>query len=203
MTEEVPQYALRAYALFFAMHGTSEEFGQSDLDWIVGQSMKKKIFSLLSRSGWIRKVARNRYACVSPERAVRGLLDFRVPELIREAERQYAFTGLSAIEIWSDYSYVQRGLEKSPYFIEVLNRDLGYWKGFFGAHGIPTYVDKGGTIGEYVILKPVEHIIATEKGGFSVVKLAEAERLAKSNDIYAYAYDYMREKYGSAAAQRK
>ena len=45
MTNEIPQYGLRAYALFFTRHGTEEQFGQTDLDWIVGQSMKKKNFS--------------------------------------------------------------------------------------------------------------------------------------------------------------
>ena len=124
MTIEIPQYGLKAYALFFIKHGSTEEFDQRDLDWIVGQSMKKKIFSLLLHSGWIKKRSRSTYVCVNPEKAMKSLLDFRVPEVVKEAERPYAFTGLSAIEIWSDYSYVQRGLENSPYFIEVLRKDL-------------------------------------------------------------------------------
>ena len=47
MTTEIPQYGLKAYALFFAKHKDKEGFKQSELDWIVGQSMKKKIFELL------------------------------------------------------------------------------------------------------------------------------------------------------------
>ena len=58
---EIPGYGLRAYALFFSRHGSSESFSQNELDWIVGQSMRKKIFSLLLKSGWIRKVSRNSY----------------------------------------------------------------------------------------------------------------------------------------------
>ncbi len=200
MTNEIPQYGLKAYALFFTKHGLTEEFGQQDLDWIVGQSMKKKIFSLLLRSGWIKKKSRNTYLCVSPENAIKGLLDFRVPEIIKKAQRSYAFTDLSAIEIWSDYSYVQRGLEKSPYFIKILKKDLIYWKTFFSKQSIPFYVKEGTTIGEYVILKPVEHFTATEKEGFSVITLAETEKLAKANEIYRYAYNYIRRKYGSASS---
>ena len=36
-----------------------------------------------------------------------------VPKEIIEAKKEYVFTELSAVEIWSDYSYVQRGIEKS------------------------------------------------------------------------------------------
>lgn len=200
MTKVIPQYELKAYALFFMKHGSTEEFAQRDLDWIVGQSMKKKIFSLLLRSGWIKKKSNGTYVCVSPEKAIKGLLNIRVPEVIKKAQRPYAFTDLSAIEIWSDYSYVQRGLEKSPYFIKVLKKDLIYWKTFFSKQSISFYIKEGTTIGEYVILKPVVHFTATEKEGFNVISLAETERLAKANEIYLDAYNYMRQKHGSTSA---
>src|SRR3989344_7348604 len=127
MTTEIPQYGLKAYALLFSKHGTKETFGQSELDWIVSQSMKKKIFSLLLRTGWIQKKDAG-YLCTSPTDAVTGLLEFRVPDIIKKATKLYAFTRLSAVEIWSDFSYVQRGREKSPYFIKILRKDLKYWK---------------------------------------------------------------------------
>lgn len=198
MTIEIPQYGLKAYALFFTKHGTTEAFSQRDLDWIVGQSMKKKIFSLLLKAGWIKKKSRNTYVCLSPEKAIEGLFDFKVPETMKKAERQYAFTGLSAIEIWSDYAYVQRSMEKSPYFINVLKKDLRYWKAFFAKQNIPFYTNEGTTIGEYVILKPVGRLVSVEKGEYRVISLSEAEKLAKSNEIYSYAYNYMRRKYGTA-----
>lgn len=197
MTIEIPQYGLKAYALFFTRHGSSEEFAQSDLDWLVRQSMKKKIFSLLLKAGWIEKRSRETYVCISPERAVKGLLDFKVPDTIKHAERPYAFTDLSAIEIWSDYSYVQRGMEKSPYFVNVLKKDLDYWKTFFGKYGITFYVSEGSTIGEYVILKPVDSLQFIEKDGIGVIGLSETEKLAKGNEIYAYAYKYMVRRYGA------
>lgn len=199
VTNEIPQFVLKAYALFFTRHGTEEQFGQMDLDWIVGQSMRKKIFSLLLRAGWIRKKSRDSYVCVSPEMAVRGLLDFKVPGAMGTAEKPYAFAELSAIEIWSDFSYVQRGREKSPYFVHVLRKDLNYWKSFFSKKNITFYIDHGATIGEYVIIKPVSRLKAVQKDGFSVVSLSETERIAKSNEVYCYAYDYMRRKYGNAS----
>ncbi|HLD38255.1 MAG TPA: hypothetical protein VJA20_02345, partial [Candidatus Nanoarchaeia archaeon] len=137
MYNEIPKYGLRAYALFFSKHGLSEEFSQSDLDWIVGESMKKKIFSLLLNNGWIKKASTGSYKCINPEMILKGLLEFKVPQIIKESKKPYAFTGLSAIEIWSDYSYIQRGREKSPYYIKVLRKDLKYWKSFFNRNRIP------------------------------------------------------------------
>ena len=42
MITEIPQYALRAYALFYTKYGQSQTFRQSELDWIVSESMKRR-----------------------------------------------------------------------------------------------------------------------------------------------------------------
>lgn len=196
MINEIPQYGLRAYALFFSKHNSRERFKQNELDWILSSSMKKKVFSLLLRNGWIKKQPDNSYVCVSPEIIFKSLLNFKVPEIIKKAEKDYAFTNLSAIEIWSDYSYVQRGIEKSPYFINILKKDLNYWKKFFSKNEIPYYINEGATIGEYVILIPVNKIRFVNKDDFKVIPLRETFKIAKKNKMYLYPYDYMRKKYG-------
>ncbi|MBI4149690.1 hypothetical protein HY491_04530 [Candidatus Woesearchaeota archaeon] len=197
MTIEIPQYGLKAYALLFSRHGSQGRFMQSELDWIVSPSMKKKIFSLLLRAGWIRKNTSQAYSCIKPSDAIRGLLDFRVPEIIKHAQKTYALTQSSAVEVWSDFSYVQRGLEKSPYFIKVLKKDMKYWKAFFNRNEIPNYVHSGGTIGEFVILVPVHAFSFAEKDGFMVDPLEETIGYAESNEAYAYALGYIRKKYGA------
>ena len=197
MTIEIPQYGLKAYALLFSKHGTEEEFKQSELDWIVSISMKKKIFSLLLRNGWIEKRSKDTYSCINPSDAIRGLLEFRVPDIMKNAEKKYAFTQLSAVEIWSDFSYVQRGLEKSPYFIKVLKKDLKFWKEFFNIKEIPNYIGSGGTIGEFVILIPASSFSFEEKNGLKVDSLKETMKYAKSNEIYLYASKYIEKKYGA------
>ena len=200
MIIEVPQYCLRAYALFFSKHGSREPFMQPELDWIVSQSMKKKIFSVLLNAGWIEKDSRNSYRCVEPENVIKGLVEFKVPDVIKEAKKPYAFANLSAVEIWSDYSYVQRGIAKSPYFIKVLKKDLKYWKEFFNKKSIPNYMNAGSTIGEYVILMPVGRIDAVDKEGLKVEPLKKTLTIAKENEMFSYAYNYMRKKYGPASA---
>ena len=199
MISEIPPYCLRAYALFFTKFGSRESFKQNELDWIVGQSMKKKIFALLLKFGWIAKQSRDTYKCVEPQNVIKGLLEFKVPEIIKESNKPYSFTNLSAIEIWSDYSYVQRGIEKSPYFINVLKKDLKYWKEFLNKKKIPNYVNKGTTIGEYIILIPVKKIKFIDKEGIKVEPLKKVAKIAKNNEMYSYAYNYMRKKYGIAA----
>ena len=194
---EIPSYGLRAYALLFSRYGLREFFKQSELDWIVSQSMKKKIFSLLLRAGWIKKIARDKYKCFSPEEVFNHLLDFKVQEIIKEAKKPYAFTGLSAVEIWSDYCYVLRGKDKSPYFVKVLKKDINYWKRFFNGNNIPNYLNKGSTIGEFIILIPVKKLNFEEKEGFKVEKLNIVMKLAKKNEMFKYPYDYMRKKYFS------
>ncbi|MFH1175069.1 MAG: hypothetical protein V1725_08120 [archaeon] len=199
MTAEIPAYCLRAYAMLFSKYGTQELFSQSVLDWIVGSSMKKKIFAHLVRSQWIAKKSRTTYACNKPDKIMHSLLDFKVPDIIKETTRPYCFTGLSAVEIWSDYSYVQRSRERSPYFIKVLKKDVNYWKSFFNGKNIPNYMKTGSTIGEYVILIPVTAMKPTQKEGLHVEPLADTVQIARDNELYSYAYEYMRKKYGLAA----
>ncbi len=196
---EIPSFALRAYALFLLRHGTKEDFGQQDLAWIVSEPMRKKIFSVLLRAGWIGKTGRSAYRCIEPKTVFRNMLQFRVPGTVKKAKKPYAFTGMSAIEIWSDYSYIQRSLDKSPYFIKVLKKDLNYWKRFFNQNNIPNYVDRGTTIGEYVILVPVKRLSFVEKDGVKTEQLRETAKQALQNEMYGYAYDYIKQKYGATA----
>lgn len=192
---EIPPYGLRAYALFYAKHGFNQEFCQKELDWIVSSSMKKKIFALLLNAGWIIKKQRNTYVCISPEKIFHQMLVYKVGKIIKKAEKDYCFTGLSAIEVWSDYSYVQRSWEKSPYFIKVLKKDLKYWRNLFNLYKIPNYLNSGSSMGEYVILIPVNSLEFKEKEGVKVEGLHETMQMAKSNNIYLYAYNYMEDKY--------
>ena len=203
MVMEIPQFCLRAYALFFLKHNVKEAFRQSELDWIVGQSMKKKIFSILLRSGWIKKENKGLYKCKSPNEVITGLFEFKLPSIIKTATKPYVFTGSSAIEVWSDYAYIQRGIEKSPYYIKILRKDLRYWKNFLNKNQIPNYLNEGTTIGEYVIFIPVRRIVSEEFNGMNVEPLKKTIKMEKDNELWRYAYNYMRKKYESTAIKRK
>ncbi len=196
MITEVPELCLRAYGLFFSKYGVEKPFRQSVLDWIVSQSMKKKIFSILLTAGWLEKRDKYTYVCKKPEVIMNGMLEFNIPACIREAKKKYVFTRGSAIEIWSDYCYIQRSREKSPYFIKIEEKDIMYWKHFFSKHSIYYYFEKGGTIGEYMVIVPVKKIEGVEKEGLWVEPLHETMEYARKNEMYEYAYSYMKKKYG-------
>ena len=55
-------------------------------------------------------------------------------------------------------------------------------------------------MGEYIILIPVEKLSFIEKEGYKVESLKETIRLAKLNEMYLYAYNYMRNKYKNVTA---
>jgi len=189
---EIPAFAQRAYAIFYTQHGSSETFGQEELDWVVRESMRKKVFAVLLRAGWLEKVSRRGYRCVEPGRIFAGIAGFQVPEMMREAARPYAFTGMSAIELWSDFSYVQRSMKKSPYHLKVLRRDLPYWKEFFRSRSIPSFLRKGSTFGEHILLFPAKSIRSVERHGLRVEPYRSTLRMAERNRLFGYAAEYMR-----------
>lgn len=188
--------ALRAYALFFSRHGTEEQFTQKELEWIVSSSMRKKIFACLVNAGWLKKATRTTYTCEHPNIIFRNMNKFKVPDIMKKATKPYAFVGMSAIEIWSDYSYIQRSVEKSPYFIAIEKKDIAAWKQFLSVNNIPYYVNKGTTIGEYVIIVPVKHVFFEEKDDVKVEPLHTTMKKAAQNNLYIYASTYMKNKYG-------
>ena len=195
---ELPPYGMRAYALFYSRHGSTGKFRQGELDWLVSEPMKKKIFALLLRAGWLEKAARSEYRCVSPEKAVKSLLALgRVPEVLMRSSLPYALCGLSAIEIWSDYSYVQRSFGRSPYFVRVLKKDLRKWNVYLNEESVPHYVGKGSTIGEFVILLPVKSLEFVEKDNLKVIPLKEAILEAEGNYLHSYALKFIKRKYGA------
>jgi len=181
---EIPKYVFKAYAMLYLKYKNKTEFKQSELDWITSTSMKKKIFSYLLRAGWIKKAKRDTYKCVIIETIMEDLFKFKVPEIITKAEKDYAFTMMSAAEIWSDYSYIRRSWEHSPYFIKVLRKDLSYWGNFFRGQGIPVYTREGTTIGEFVILVPVDELEFEERNELKIDSINETITFCTKNYLF-------------------
>lgn len=189
---ELPGYGLRSYAVLLNRHGTEEPFGQSDFEWIVSEPMRKKIFALLVRAGWIQKTGNRQYRCVPPEKAITGLLEFKVPAVLQKTSLPYALCGMSALEVWSDYAYIQRELSCSPYFVQVLRKDLNAWKRFLNSESVPHFVKEGTTVGEFVILVPVQKINSVQRHGFHVQPASDAVRENEDNPLHQYAIRWIK-----------
>ena len=80
---------------------------------------------------------------------------------------------------------------------------MRYWKNFLNKNQIPNYLNEGTTIGEYVIFIPVRRIVSEEFNGMNVEPLKKTIKMAKDNELWRYAYNYMRKKYESTTIKRK
>src|SRR2546428_11934838 len=154
MSESVPTYAQEAYAVLRSRFG-GDSFPADYMSWFVSKSMVKKTLHTLEHAGWIRRVERGSYVCKNADEIFRSMVEFRVPTLLSEARMRYAYTEASAVEVWTDYSYIQRSWEHSPYFVRVLSGDLGRWVRYFRKHKVKVFTHKPElAMGEFVVLKP-------------------------------------------------
>lgn len=184
-TITIPEYCLKAFVLIYKEFGQINSFKSSFLDGYFSQKMKEKILHVLVQSGWIERIKRGYYRCKDISLIFSELFDFKVPKLLQQSQKDYALYGSSALEIWTEGSYVQRSREKSPYFIRIFKKDLDYWKNYFRQSGIPCYIKKGTSVGEFVIFDPVTSFKFTKKGGFKVMT---------KKDIKAYIQRYYDQK---------
>ena len=194
MTKEIPSYALRAYGLLFTKYRL-RPFSASALNWMVSEAMKKKIFWVLKESKWIEKSGSDQYVCRQPKQVFKELFEFKVPTALKQVVKAWRFIGMSAVEIWTDYSYIQRSWEHSPYFIEVEQKDIKYWKKLLSAKGIPYFMKNGSSIGEFVILMPVKKIKINIHNDANVMSIKETFEYCKENAFTEYPLAYLSKKY--------
>jgi len=195
MAKEIPKYALRAYGLLYTKYGAEEGFSQDNLNWIVSSSMRKKIFSVLLNSGWIAKISRRAYGCIEPKIIFSALFSFKVPDVLKKSKREYCYSKMSAVEILTDFSYIQRSWEHSPYFVKIKEADLGYWKGFLSKEGIPFFIEEGSFIGEFIILEPQKRLSCSIYNGFPVENLGIVVKFCQKNPLFEYPLAYLKQKF--------
>ncbi len=195
MTKEIPKYALRAYGMLYTKYGTEEGFKQDSLNWAVSSSMKKKIFSVLLNSGWIVKKSVRAYTCVEPGKIFSSLFLFKIPDILKKSRHEYCYSRMSAAEILTDFSYIQRSWDHSPYFIKIKEKDLAYWKEFLSKEGIPFFINEGSFIGEFVILETEKILNYHIYHGFPVEDLDTVVKFCKNNPLFEYHLAYIKEKF--------
>lgn len=203
MTEPVPTYAQQAYAVLYSRFA-DEPFDSHYLAWFLSKGMIKKTLHILEKRKWIRRVKKGHYACISPNEVFKDMARLRVPELLNEAGWTYALTGASAVEVWTDYSYIQRGWEHSPYFVKVLRRDLALWTKYFGEHKVNVFVKEAKpALGEFVVLFPEEKFKFEVYNGQPVDKLDEVARFCERNiEAFEYPLAYLEKKFSIKSDER-
>jgi hypothetical protein len=159
--------------------------------------MVKKTLHTLELAGWIRRVERGSYVCKNAEEIFRSMVEFRVPTLLSEAGMRYAYAEASAVEVWTDNSYIQRNWEHSPYFVRVLRSDLSRWVGYFREHKVKVFNSKPElAMGEFVILKPEREFAIMTHNGVPVDSLESAVSFSEKHiHTFEYPLAYLKAKF--------
>lgn len=196
MSEAVPAYAQEAYAILRGRFG-SDRFPADYMSWFVSRSMVKKTLHVLEHAGWIRRVEKGSYVCRNADDIFESMVEFKVPRLLSEAGMRYAYTEASAVEVWTDYSYVQRSWEHSPYFVRVLRSDLGRWVSYFRKHKVKVFTSKPElSMGEFVILKPADGFAIVMHDGLPVEPLESAVSYSEKHvHTFEYPLAYLKAKF--------
>jgi hypothetical protein len=196
MTEPVPTFAQEAYAILYN-HFASDSFPSDYLAWFISKPMVKKTLHVLEKAGWLKRVEKGKYVCVKADDIFRSMVEFKVPRLLQEAGRKYAYADASAVEIWTDYTYIQRSWEHSPYYVKVLRNELKDWVEYFRKHRVNVFVDKPEpSLGEFVILKSQERLAHEKHNGLPVESLDAIVRYCeKYIDNFEYPLAYLKAKF--------
>jgi hypothetical protein len=196
MTEAIPTYAQEAYAVLYNRFG-GEIFSANYLNWFISAGMAKKTLHILEKAGWIRRVEKGKYVCANPNEIFKSMVQFKVPSLLEKAGRVYAYTEASAVEIWTDFSYIQRSWEHSPYYVKVLRSELKGWVEYFRKHRVNVFVGNAKpSLGEFVILKAEDKISPEMHNGLPVESLEWTVRYCEKHiDAFEYPLAYLKAKF--------
>ena len=197
MSEPVPAFAQQAYAILYNRFG-DQPFESKYLDWFLSRGMVKKTLHVLEKKRWVQRVRKGSYVCINPDEVFRGMVQFRVPRLLEEAGRKYVYADASAVEVWTDYSYMQRSWEHSPYFVKVLKEDVKFWIQRFRNHRVNVFVNEAQpTLSEFVVLFPQERLKYEVHNGVPVDGLDEVTRFCERNiETFEFPLAYLMSKFG-------
>lgn len=196
MSEPVPTYAQEAYAVLYNRFA-SDSFSSDYLSWFISKTMVKKTLHVLEKAGWIKRVEKGRYVCVNADEIFKSMIEFKVPRLLQESGRQYAYSDASAVEVWTDFSYIQRSWEHSPYYVKVLRSELGEWIEHFRKHRVRVFVGKAEqALGEFVVLKPQDKLVYEEYNNLPVEPLNTVVTYCERHlDVFEFPLAYLKAKF--------
>ncbi|HLD57706.1 MAG TPA: type IV toxin-antitoxin system AbiEi family antitoxin domain-containing protein [archaeon] len=196
MTCAIPAYGEEAYAILYNKFGV-ETFSQGYLKWFLSKQMTKKTFHVLEKRGWIERVGRGLYKCKTPEQAIKGMVAFRVPGLLNSSGTKYCYTKASSVEVWTDYVYMQRSWEHSPYYIKVLEKDVRFWLSYFRGCGVRAFINKPEpSLGEFVVLICQDKLSFDTVNGKPVDTLEETTSFCEKNiSMFEYPLAYLVRKF--------
>lgn len=166
-------YGDALHSLFGSKPFTAREFARR-----ANAPRAAKILSELKRRGIVERMGRGTYRCLGPEERpdLRAAEWRRVRNIILEGPSPKAWTGRSAVELWTNGRY---RLAPSPFYrvFEVavpVDRAVD-WRNYLADRNVATH--SGKRVGARVDLVPVRRVEAVEIGGEPVVPRAAVEAI--------------------------
>jgi hypothetical protein len=191
------------YDLWAVLWSWRREFTVAEFRSTFPSPSPHKVLHDMARKGLLEKVGWGRYRVNSPREYVERRFSVQdAYELIRDAERGYAFTGPDAVFFWTKGGYnVDRFFAYYPIHVKVKESDLEAWMGFLEAQGMRFHVIgkpvRRTLFGTFYVLHLEDDIEFEEIDGFKVIPLKETVEFCLRN-IYSYepALEMLDEMYG-------
>jgi len=176
-------------------------FTIDDFRMIFPSPQPTKVIHDLVKLDFIKRIKRGKYKIVNPKDFVKKIIKENLDkdDILKHAERKYAFSDSTAVKIWSDGYYwtdFTRGFK--PVHIKVLKKDFDYWDEFFKGNDVEyVFEDIHKTLfGLTYVVHPVDKFEVKLKDDILVVTLDETVKFCKKNEfLYRPALEYLDKKY--------
>lgn len=156
------------------------EFTTSEFNRRLGIDRGAKTLSELKRRGLVGRTGRGRYRFLSPSERpdLRSVEWKRVRAILLNGPDPKAWTGPTAVEVWTGGGYVVSPSAFTRVFsLAIPEESLSAWKRYLANNGLS--LDPRKKIGAKVDLVPVRKLRCTEVAGEPVVPRREVVRLIR------------------------
>ncbi len=176
-------------------------FTIDDFRMIFPSPQPSKAIHDLVKLDFMKRIKRGKYKIVKPKDFVKKIIQENLDkdDILKHAERKYAFSDSTAVKIWSDgYYWTDFTKGFKPVHIKVLKKDLDYWNEFFKGNDVEyVFEDIHKTLfGLTYVVHPVDKFEVKLKDDISVVPLDETVKFCKKNEfLYRPALEYLDKKH--------
>jgi hypothetical protein len=190
----------KMYGWLYSTFGTST-FTIDDFRMNFPSPQPAKAVHDLIKLDFMKRVKRGKYQIMRPKEFVNRIVkeNLEKDDILNHSERRYAFSDSTAVNIWTDgYYWTDFTKGFKPIHVNVLKKDLDYWKDFFKRNDAEHVLDDEHKtlFGLTYVVHPVDMIKTELKDGNPVIPLGEAVNFCKKNEfIYRPALEYLDKKY--------
>lgn len=171
----------------------STEFATSDFNRRLGVVGGAKVLSELKRRGLVSRVGRGRYRFLSPSERpdFRSVEWERVRRILLNGPGPKAWTGSSAVEVWTRGSYaVAPSVFARVFSLAVPEKSLPVWGSYLRKNGLSITPRK--RIGARIDIVPVKRLESTIVDGEPVIPKKDVVRLIRERpSVYAEAEELL------------